>query len=35
MAILNTREDHTARGLVPQFVMQAPRFKKPAHRREQ
>jgi hypothetical protein len=34
MAILNTREDHTARGPVPQFVMQAPRFKKPAYRRE-
>jgi hypothetical protein len=32
MAILNTREDHTARGPVPQFVMQAPRFKKPAPR---
>jgi hypothetical protein len=35
MAILNTREDNTARGPAPLFVMQAPRFKKPAYRREQ
>ena len=35
MAILNTREDYTARRPAPRLVMPAPTFKKPAYRREQ
>jgi hypothetical protein len=34
MAILNTREDYTARRQVRGLAMPAPRFKKPAYRRE-
>jgi hypothetical protein len=35
MAILNTREDYTAKKPVPRLVTPAPTFKKPTYRREQ
>jgi hypothetical protein len=35
MAILNTREDCTAREQASRLAMQPPRFKKLAHRRQQ